>query len=54
MYGPSSIPYNEKHATPKEMTKKDIESLKKAWVASVTRALTAGFDVIEIHNAHVR
>lgn len=35
VYGPSAIPYNEKHAMPKEMTKDDIEHLKKAWVASV-------------------
>jgi 2,4-dienoyl-CoA reductase-like NADH-dependent reductase (Old Yellow Enzyme family) len=33
------------------MTKDDIEAFKKAWVASVKRALAAGFDVIEIHNA---
>lgn len=33
------------------MTKDDIEHLKNSWVASVKRALTAGFDVIEIHNA---
>jgi 2,4-dienoyl-CoA reductase-like NADH-dependent reductase (Old Yellow Enzyme family) len=52
VYGPSAIPYNEKHAMPKEMTKADIENFKKAWVASLKRALTAGFDVVEIHNAH--
>ncbi|KAI4124183.1 MAG: hypothetical protein LQ347_005830, partial [Umbilicaria vellea] len=52
VYGPSPIPWNEKHASPIEMTKSDIEEFKKAWVASVKRALTAGFDVIEIHNAH--
>ncbi|KAI9872767.1 MAG: hypothetical protein M1830_001215 [Pleopsidium flavum] len=52
VYGPSAIPYNEKHAMPKEMTKKDIEDFKLAFVASVKRALKAGFDVIEIHNAH--
>ena len=33
------------------MTKADIENVKKAWVASVERALACGFDVIEIHNA---
>lgn len=33
------------------MTKEDIETFKTAWVASVKRALAAGFDVIEIHNA---
>lgn len=35
------------------MTKSDIEDVKKAWVATVTRAITAGFDLVEIHNAHV-
>lgn len=54
VYGPSAIPWNEDHATPKEMSLSDIEDLKTAWVASLKRALTAGFDVIEIHNAHVR
>lgn len=52
VYGPSAIPYNDNHAMPKEMTKADIENFKKAWVASLKRALTAGFDVIEIRNAH--
>lgn len=50
MYGPSAIAY-EGLANPKELTKADIEELKKAFVASVKRALKAGFDVIEIHNA---
>lgn len=52
VYAPSAIPYNERHAKPKEMTKQDIENLKTAWKASVERALKAGFDTIEIHNAH--
>lgn len=52
VYGPSAIPYNEHHAMPKEMSKADIDNFKKAWVASLQRALKAGFDVIEIHNAH--
>jgi 2,4-dienoyl-CoA reductase-like NADH-dependent reductase (Old Yellow Enzyme family) len=34
------------------MTLSDIEAFKEAWVASLKRALKAGFDVIEIHNAH--
>lgn len=50
VYGPSAIPYGNL-ANPIEMTKSDIEDFKKAWVASVKRALKAGFDVIEIHNA---
>lgn len=52
VYGPSTIPYNEKHAKPKAMTKADIEAFKSAWVASLKRALAAGFDVVEIHSAH--
>ena len=47
---PSDVPY-EGLATPKAMTKEDIQHYKQSWVASVKRALTAGFDVIEIHNA---
>ncbi|KAH7119726.1 NADPH dehydrogenase [Dendryphion nanum] len=50
--GPSAIAYNDHHCQPKEMTKEDIEELKKAWKAAVERALKAGFDTIEIHNAH--
>jgi len=34
------------------MTKEDIEKFKAAFVAAVKRAITAGFDAIEIHNAH--
>ncbi|KAK3175182.1 hypothetical protein OEA41_002428 [Lepraria neglecta] len=52
VYAPSAIAYSEKLPHPKEMTKADIENVKKAWVASVKRALACGFDVIEIHNAH--
>ena len=51
IYAPSAIPYSEKLPFPKEMTKDDIENVKKAWVASVKRAVACGFDVIEIHNA---
>ena len=52
VYAPSAIAYNEKFPQPKEMTKSDIGELKKAWEASVRRALDCEFDVIEIHNAH--
>jgi len=49
---PSAIPYNDEHAMPIALTLDDIEELKKAWVAAVKRAVKAGFDVIEVHNAH--
>lgn len=34
------------------MTKEDISTFKKAYLAAVERALAIGFDAIEIHNAH--
>ncbi|SMQ49684.1 unnamed protein product [Zymoseptoria tritici ST99CH_3D7] len=52
VWAPSAIPWNEKHAVPKEMSLDDIEAFKKAFGEAVKRALKAGFDVIEIHNAH--
>jgi len=51
VYGPSDVPYNEKLPQPKAMTKQDIEGMKRAFIASVKRAVECGFDVIEIHNA---
>ncbi|GAB7355340.1 hypothetical protein MBLNU459_g5869t1 [Dothideomycetes sp. NU459] len=52
VYGPSAIAWNDKHATPKEMTLEDIENFKIAFKAAVDRSLTIGFDVVEIHSAH--
>lgn len=49
---PSAIAWNEKHAQPKEMTLEDINQFKKDFIAAVHRAVKAGFDIIEIHNAH--
>jgi 2,4-dienoyl-CoA reductase-like NADH-dependent reductase (Old Yellow Enzyme family) len=37
---------------PKAMTLEDISNFKTAFVAATKRALAAGFDAIEIHNAH--
>lgn len=52
VWAPSAVQFNERYPTPKEMTLAQIEELKQAFVASVKRAVKAGFDVIEIHNAH--
>lgn len=49
---PSAIPFSERLCNPKAMTEADIEEVKAAFVASAKRAIRAGFDVIEIHNAH--
>jgi 2,4-dienoyl-CoA reductase-like NADH-dependent reductase (Old Yellow Enzyme family) len=49
---PSAIAYNDRHAQPKAVTKDDIENIKAAFVSAIKRALSAGIDGIEIHNAH--
>lgn len=50
--GPSAIPFASDDIIPKTMTKEDIQELKDAWIAATKRALAAGADFIEIHNAH--
>ncbi|KAK5166963.1 NADH-dependent flavin oxidoreductase [Saxophila tyrrhenica] len=50
--GPSAIAWNEHHANPRAMSLQEIDDFKAAFGASVKRALTAGFNAIEIHAAH--
>lgn len=52
VYGPTDVPYNDVFPQPIAMSLDDIESFKKSWVEGVKRAIRAGFDVLEIHNAH--
>lgn len=49
---PSAIPFNEKDEAPIALDKAGIERIKAAFKAAATRALQAGFDLIEIHGAH--
>ena len=50
--GPSTLRYSDRLPAPKPVTKDEIEALKTKWVAAVKRAVAAGADFIEIHNAH--
>ena len=52
LWAPSAIPYTETYPVPKELTKEGIKDLVKADVSAAERSIRAGFDVIEIHNAH--
>ena len=52
VWAPSAIPYSDKLPKPKELTKGGIKEVVRAFVEATKRALKAGFDVIEIHNAH--
>nr|MDO8083058.1 NADH:flavin oxidoreductase [Candidatus Freyarchaeota archaeon] len=47
---PSSIPGGKE--TPRELTESQIEGLVEKFGQAAERALTAGFDLIEIHGAH--
>jgi 2,4-dienoyl-CoA reductase-like NADH-dependent reductase (Old Yellow Enzyme family) len=49
---PSAVPFADTYPSPKEMTKADIEEFKQAFLAATKRSLKAGFDAVEIHNAH--
>jgi 2,4-dienoyl-CoA reductase-like NADH-dependent reductase (Old Yellow Enzyme family) len=50
--GPSDIPFADRFPQPKAMTLQDIEEFKQAWAAATKRAVQAGVDFVEIHNAH--
>ena len=52
MVAPSALAHSERLPDPLELSLSDIEDLKEKWVATVKRAVWAGFDVVEIHNAH--
>ncbi|KAL6354833.1 hypothetical protein LRP88_12190 [Fusarium phalaenopsidis] len=50
--GPSPLPYADDHAPPKELSVEEIKGLVQKFADSATRAVKAGFDVIELHGAH--
>lgn len=49
---PSPIPFGPGSPTPRELNAGDLDQLCNAFVASAQRALSAGFQAIEIHMAH--
>jgi len=49
---PSPIAFSEEYKVPKEMSKDDIKMVIRAFKEGARRALSAGFDAIEIHAAH--
>lgn len=52
VWGPSAEPWNDDFPVPKELTEEGIDRVVKAFADGAKRAIEAGFDVIEIHNAH--
>lgn len=49
---PSPLPYDAGYPAPREMNRADMLALRDAFVAATHRALSAGFDLLELHMAH--
>ena len=49
---PTSEPMAEGHIVPRQLSVSDLAVLKGQWADAARRALDAGFEVLEIHNAH--
>jgi anthraniloyl-CoA monooxygenase len=50
--GPSAKPFAPGWHTPREMDEADLERVKRQFVEAARRAITCGFDVLELHLAH--
>jgi anthraniloyl-CoA monooxygenase len=50
--GPSAIPYGAGCHVPRKATRADLDKVVADFVAAARRAVTAGFDLIEVHAAH--
>lgn len=49
---PSAVPFKDGERAPRSLTLDGIREVVQAFAAAAARALTAGFEVIEIHAAH--
>lgn len=49
---PSAIAFSPRHAMPQELDQAAIDATVEAFAHAARRALTAGFDLVEIHAAH--
>jgi 2,4-dienoyl-CoA reductase-like NADH-dependent reductase (Old Yellow Enzyme family) len=52
VWGPSTVPYSDVFPKPKALTIDGIKKIVAAFRDGAIRSVKAGFDVIEIHNAH--
>jgi anthraniloyl-CoA monooxygenase len=48
----SALPWSAGNATPREMTRADMERVRDEFVVAAEMAARAGFDMIELHAAH--
>lgn len=52
VFGPSTEPFSDTFPTPNALTTEQIKEVVQAFADGAKRALKAGFDTIQIHNAH--
>ncbi|KAJ8654671.1 hypothetical protein O0I10_009722 [Lichtheimia ornata] len=52
IWGPSELPFDEKHGKPHELSKEQLKVLVQKWADTAVRADKAGIEVLEIHSAH--
>lgn len=50
--GPTTEPVDAGYIVPRALSTDDLKKMTDDWVAAAERALKAGFDWLEIHNAH--
>ncbi|OPY13104.1 MAG: NADPH dehydrogenase [Syntrophus sp. PtaB.Bin138] len=50
--GPSPIPFTNEYPVPKELSAGEMDKVVAQFAAAAKRALSAGFEVVEIHMAH--
>jgi 2,4-dienoyl-CoA reductase-like NADH-dependent reductase (Old Yellow Enzyme family) len=49
---PSPLPFDDGYPVPREMTMADIDRVVAEFAAAASRAMQAGFEVVEVHSAH--
>ncbi len=50
--GPTKTPFRSEGPTPKAIQREDMDLLRDQFIAAAGRALSAGFDLLELHMAH--
>ncbi|RVT83314.1 bifunctional salicylyl-CoA 5-hydroxylase/oxidoreductase [Rhodobacteraceae bacterium CCMM004] len=50
--GPSPVPWSDRTAPPREMTRDDMDRVTGQFVAATQMAQRCGFDMVELHAAH--
>jgi anthraniloyl-CoA monooxygenase len=50
--GPSAVPWSDRNATPREMTRAEMDRVKADFIRATLMGEEAGFDMLELHCGH--